>query len=132
MLTEQLEHTERMQEITVTEKDIKEKLRTAPTFKSPGIDKIQNYWLKQLNNLHKYYAISFQKILNNEEPIPKWLTQGTTYLLPKTAETDQPKKYRPITCLPTTYKLLTGVIADRIYNHLEHQQLIFNQKSKKL
>ena len=40
-----------------------------------------------------------------------------------------PSKYRPITCLPTTYKLLTGIITDAIENHLTSQNLI-NQEQK--
>ena len=46
-----------------------------------------------------------------------------TYLFPKTQETNNPKTYRPITCLPTTYKILTSIIADRTYNHLEENNL---------
>ena len=50
---------------------------------------------------------------------PDWFTTGTTSLLPKSNETKKPNKYRPICCLPTAYKLLTGIIADEIYNHLD-------------
>ena len=32
--------------------------------------------------------------------------------------------YRPITCLPFMWKLLTGVIADQIYAHLEQEKLL--------
>ena len=32
--------------------------------------------------------------------------------------------YRPITCLPLKWKLLTGVIADQIYAYLDHKKLL--------
>ena len=32
--------------------------------------------------------------------------------------------YRPITCLPLMWKLLSGVIADQIYGHLDQQKLL--------
>ena len=32
--------------------------------------------------------------------------------------------YRLITCLPLTWKLLTGVIADQIYAHLHQERLL--------
>ena len=32
--------------------------------------------------------------------------------------------YRPITCLPLMQKLLTGVIADQIYEHLDQEKLL--------
>ena len=44
---------------------------------------------------------------------PKWFTQGVTYLLPKSNETNIPKNYLPITCLPTMYKILTSIITER-------------------
>ena len=126
---QELAETPIMQEIKITEETIKSKLSTAPNFKSPGPDKIQNYWIKQLTNLHPYYAKSFNRIINNEEQAPHWLTEGITYLLPKSENTDQPNQYRPITCLPTVYKLLTGIIADNMYDHLMNNSLISNQQS---
>ena len=32
--------------------------------------------------------------------------------------------YRPITCLPLMWKLLSGVNADQIYGHLDQQKLL--------
>ena len=32
--------------------------------------------------------------------------------------------YRPITCLPLMWKLLTGIIADQIYAHLDQEKLL--------
>ena len=32
--------------------------------------------------------------------------------------------YRPITCLPLMWKLLTSVIADQIYAHLDEKKLL--------
>ena len=32
--------------------------------------------------------------------------------------------YRPITCLPLLWKLLSGVIADQVYGHLDQQKLL--------
>ena len=51
----------------------------------------------------------------------EWFTEGNTLLILKSEETHLPNKYRPITCLPTTYKLLTGIITDAVYDHLTQQ-----------
>ena len=48
-------------------------------------------------------------------------SQKATLLIPKSEETHRPNKYRPITCLPTTYKLLTGKITDALLEHLTQQ-----------
>ena len=44
-----------------------------------------------------------------------------TYLLK--AMTHKPKNYRPIFCLSRNYKLLTSVLTDRTYSHLEQNYL---------
>jgi hypothetical protein len=56
--------------------------------------------------------------------MPDWLTTGITYLIPKSGDTKEPKNYRPITCLSTMYKTLTGIIARRISVHLEEHNLL--------
>ena len=118
-----------MQDIVVTEETIKNKLRKAPNFKSPGPDKVQNFWMKQLTSLHSYYARSFTRLINKDEQAPDWLTEGITHLIPKSENTDQPNQYRPITCLPTVYKLLTGIIADNMYDHLMNNNLVSKEQS---
>jgi len=39
-------------------------------------------------------------------------------------ETKVPKNYRPITCLPTTYKILTSIITEKLYEHLKTNNLL--------
>ena len=51
------------------------------------------------------------------------MAKGTTYLLPKTEDTSNPKNYRPITCLSTTYKALTSILTERTYNYMEQNEL---------
>ena len=90
-------------------------------WKSPGKDKVPNFWLKYLESLHEDMAREYTKIIENPAEMPEWLTDGLTILLPKTEETKNPKNYRPITCLPTMYKVLTSILADRTYTFLsEH------------
>ena len=43
------------------------------------------------------------------------------FLIPKSEETQLPHKYRPITCLPTTYKLRTGIMTEMMYHHQTQQ-----------
>ena len=62
--------------------------------------------------------------MRNPNNCPEWLTQGTTFLLPKSTVTQNPNNYRPITCLPTTYKILTSIIAERMYAFLDENNLL--------
>ena len=98
---------------------MKRKLKDFANFKSPALDKIPNFWLKQFDSLLPKYVTAFNKIKDGDEPTPDWLTTGQTKLLPKSQETERPNKYRPICCLSNTYKLLTGLIADAIYCQLD-------------
>ena len=93
-------------------------------WKSPGVDKIPNFLLNCLTSMHKQMALNFTNILQNPETTPEWLTEGTTYLLPKSQETQYPKNYRPITCLTTTYKILTSIITEHMYIFLEENSIL--------
>jgi len=60
-------------------------------------------------------AAIFNKLIE-EDHIPEWLRAGVTFLIPKkkNGNTENPKNYRPVTCLPTIYKLMTSIISRRI------------------
>jgi len=112
-----------MQNIEIKEEDIKETIKTVGNWKAPGTDEIQNFWLKQFPSAHKFLALAFNKILHSNQPIPEWMTRGRTTLIPKNSDTGNPKNYRPITCLSTTYKILTSIIAKKISKHLRDHHL---------
>ena len=58
-----------------------------------------------------------------------FLTQGKTYIKPKNNDTQNPANYRPITCLPTLYKIITSLITQIIEKHLTlHNILTEEQK----
>ena len=67
---------------------------------------------------------AYSEIVKDTKQTPDWLVQGATNLLPKKEETWIPKNYRPIACLPTTFKILTSVITDRLYSHLEKEAIM--------
>jgi hypothetical protein len=118
-----------MENVKITSENFVKKVNKSHNFKSPGIDKVTNFWLKQITSLHKHYINCFNKILTSKEASPEWLTCGRTTLLPKSAtETMMPHKYRPICCLPTAYKILTGILADKMYEHLMQQDMLEHQQ----
>jgi len=107
----------------VCEEDVAEALRTTLNWKAPGRDQIVNIWLKQLTATHKHIAALFNKLIE-EDQIPEWLTAGATFLIPKNEKTDNPKNYRPVTCLPTIHKLLTSIMSRRMQKYMEDENLI--------
>ena len=80
--------------------------------------------MKSLTSIHQDLANAYTNVIEHPEEMPTWLTEGITYLLPKSEDTEDPKNYRPITCLPTMYKILTSVITERTYRFLHENQIL--------
>ena len=95
--------------------EVKCVLSKSSKWKSPGIDKIPNYWINSLHSTHSTLTKCYNDMMRDPNLIPDWFVKGTTYLLPKSSETKKPKNYRPITCLTTSYKILTSVLTDIIF-----------------
>ena len=103
-----------MKELVITTKMVEKRARKIKNWSAPGEDELHGFWLKHLTVIHPLIAKQFNNILQGGE-IEKWLTTGKTYLIMKNpAKGATPGNYRPITCLPTTFKLLTGVVADAV------------------
>lgn len=97
-------------------------------WKCPGVDKLHNFWYKKLtclyNSLHHYV----NRFISNPQDCPESLGERITYMKPKVANTCDPSKFRPITCLTSFYKIITACIADVVGEHCEHHGLIVEQQ----
>ena len=102
----------------ITKEDVHNAIKKSSNWKSPGVDVIPNFWLKQLSATHDALATAFNKAIDNPEDLPEWFTTARTFLIPKNGESDKPKNYRPIACLPTLYKVLTSILSERSYKHI--------------
>ena len=61
--------------------------------------------------------------------VTSWLTRRRTSLLQKDkSKGNVVSNYRPTTCLPLMWKLLTGVIADQIYAYLDQEKLLSEEQ----
>ena len=58
-------------------------LRRSSKWKSPGIDKVPNFWLHSFKSLHDDLATEYTKIVRQPEESPAWLVRGITFLLSK-------------------------------------------------
>ena len=109
---------------TITPETVAARVKGMSNWTSPGIDGLHGFWLKHVTCLHGRLASLFKECLDTGT-IPAWMTEGHTYLIlkdPSKSSTD-PSNYRPITCLPNIWKLLTGILADKIYEHLDSNNL---------
>lgn len=97
-------------------------------WKCPGIDNVQNFWYKKFTSTHHHLALAINKIIDQPQTLPEFLTIGKTYIKPKNNETTNPSNYRPITCLPTLYKIITSTISSKIETHLTQQNVITDEQ----
>nr|XP_027229447.1 uncharacterized protein LOC113821177 [Penaeus vannamei] len=112
------------EDIRIETPTLRKQIRKIPNWKSPRSDGGQGYWIKNLTNLHGKIAIQVDKCLQ-ENSVPLWMVTGKTVLCVKDlAKGSAVDNFRPITCLPLLWKLLTGIIAEKLYNYLEEAALL--------
>ena len=100
-------------------KKVRKQIRKMPNWKSPGPDGVLRYWIKNLNNLHNSIALPLDRCLQ-ENNLPNWMVTAKTLLcIKETKKGNLVSYFRPITCLPLVWKLLTGILAKELYEHLE-------------
>ena len=104
--------------------EVKSKIQKFGFWKSPGIDNLQNYWWHKFHASHNQLTKIYNEMLKNPDDIPTWMFKGITRLIPKKTDTRNPANYRPITCLPIIYKILSGILTSRMMEHLQTNNLI--------
>ena len=111
--------------VSIGVEKIRKQCRKTPNWKAPGRDGVQGYWIKNLNSLHKRVSLQMNRILMGEDDLPEWMTHGRTVLCQKDPQKGiAADNYRPITCPPLIWKILTGVIAEEMYNYLEREKIL--------
>ncbi|XP_044751668.1 uncharacterized protein LOC123311664 [Coccinella septempunctata] len=122
-------HRYTMDEVAITVEDVWEVMKKSNNWSAPGSDKIHNYWWKNFKSTHQQLAVLFHKALDDPTTVPNAFTAGVTHMIPKGNNINDPKKYRPITCLPTVYKFLTGVLTKHIWRHVNKHQILSREQN---
>ncbi|XP_014679347.1 PREDICTED: uncharacterized protein LOC106819214 [Priapulus caudatus] len=81
----------------ITMGEVQQAIKRTHNWKSPGPDKLHNFWIKHLSALHKQLTRALNDTIKDPSNSPKWLTSGTTFFISKGKDTKEPKNYRPIT-----------------------------------
>ena len=111
----------------ITTSTVRNQLKRISNWKAPGPDEVHGYWLKNFRVLHQRMAEQLQHCINNHQA-PEWMSTGRTALVQKDkSKGNVANNYRPITCLPVMWKLLTGIISEMLYNYLEETNTIPHQ-----
>lgn len=108
----------------ITKEDFTKSTSSFANWKSPGIDKLHNFWWKSLSSIHQRASEILNDIIRKPEDAPEWLTMGRTSLIAKKPPTTDSSNYRPITCLPVIYKIITNIITSRMNEHINRNNII--------
>ena len=88
-------------------------------------DLVQGYWFKMIHTrLQEYMQDSIC-----QGNVPEWMIIGRRVLIQKDpAKVNQASNYRPIACLPIIWKLLTEIMGEKLYQHLERDRLLVDEQ----
>ena len=84
-------------------------LRKKRNWSSTGLDKTTNFWIKVCKSLLTAFSLAVKTLMQNKLPFPHWSPGARTVMIPKCKD-PRANGHRPITCLNTSYKLITAVI----------------------
>ena len=112
----------------ISANEVTNQLASQMNWKASGIDRIPNFWLKSVPGCHSYLAASMQYYVENPDFLPDWIVCGRTVLLHKTNNTADASNYRPITCLNTMWKALTGILSNKINSHLIKYDILASEQ----
>lgn len=97
-------------------------VKKAKPFRAPGPDGIPNILWKKIGPANKWLFKWVSE--KGRRKFPKWLTKGRVILLPKAGDLSKPENYRPIACLNTCYKLISGYYCETLWEHLQKNKIL--------
>ena len=110
---------EKQEEIKIDLRDVEYGIRKMANWKAPDPDVMKGFWFKRLRSLHGLITERLQDCLDSGS-VSDWMVKGRTVLIEKdSCKGTVGSNYRPIACLPLMWKLLTGLLAETLYQHLE-------------
>ena len=115
--------------VVINEDNVKKQCSKMPNWKAPGHVGFQVFWIKRLDKIHERIATQLNEILEETKEMQSWITYGKTVLCQKDpVKGNSVENFRPITCLPLMWKLLTDIISENTYCFMENEKLLPEEK----
>ena len=110
--------------INITKENVFIHLRRMPNRKAPGSDGLHGFWLKKFISLYQAMVKYLDGCIKTGD-VSNWMVESRTVLIQKNArKRNAVSNYRPIACLNLLWKLMTGFINEKVYDHLNQQKLL--------
>jgi len=115
---------EKIQDILITEKKVKEKIRRLRRGAAGGPDKIGPQLLLELaGEVAKPLAMVMRRSLNEGKVPQDWKTANVSPIFKKGTKSS-PSNYRPVSLTSVCCKLMESIVKDEVVRHLERHKLI--------
>lgn len=103
---------------------VKRVVRTTGDWKAPGPDMVYNFFIKRIEAMHERFVQLVVEAVKEPDRIDTSFYQGLTHLLPKVEKASTPDQLRPITCLSNIYKIVSKVVAERLHQICEINEVV--------
>ena len=113
-----------MADVVISFGDVDGRCKRVANWKAAEPGGVRGFWFKKFTSLRQQLTDALQEV-NASGEVPAWMVKGKTVLIQKDrAKGKAVSNYRPITCLPLMWKMLTGIFADKIYDHLQTNEIL--------
>jgi Reverse transcriptase (RNA-dependent DNA polymerase) len=117
-----------LRDISITVKEVKNKIKKLREDSATGPDGIGPLLLKKLANELAWPLTRIMRLSLREGVVPDdWKTANVTPIFKKGRKTD-PGNYRPVSLTSVSFRILESVIKDKIVAHLDRHRLIKNSQ----
>ena len=100
-------------------------VRKMKPWKAPGPDGLQSFWWKVFGSINAVlYQIILSHLISGKSLPQRWISDGRVVLIYKSGSRSDPSNFRPIACLNTCYKLLTGVVATYLDTYVRERNIL--------
>jgi hypothetical protein len=98
-------------------------------WKASGPDGLQGFWWKVFPTANTALYKLVHLHLASGAPLPRgWISDGRIVLLHKSGSRSDPANFRPIACLNTCYKLLTGFVTAYLDQYVTERNLFVSEQ----
>ena len=100
-------------------------VRKSKPWKAHGPDGLQGYWWKVFTHANvALYHLVLHHLTTGKSLPQRWITEGRIILIHKSGPRSDPANFRPIACLNTCYKLLTGFVAAYLDKYVREREIL--------
>ena len=126
----ELENVNIQDNAEITKEDVKMQLRKMRNWKATGLDGIQRFWLKRFISQHQRLPLELNKNIRSLSLSSQLVSRKQNFSYSKgSCKRNAAGNHRPVACLNPLLKLMANIIVDKLYQHLENENLLLEEQN---